>query len=586
MPGVERAFWRWILLIWIVTVGWIVTLSWSAISGFRIPDPDDIMRLVEVRDWMGGQSWFDVSQHRMNPPAGLSMHWSRLVDLPVAALIAVARLFGTERSAETFAAVAVPMLTLGCAMALVAALTRRWTPAPLALFGSAICPMSAAVWFALRPMRIDHHGWQIVAGLGIVTALTAAPARRNAAIAGLCAALWTHISLEGLPFGAAAAAWLGLRAIMGTKADIDRLSAFLAAFTIGAATLLLAVKGPAAFAGLHCDAISTVHLAALGAATLTSLIAARASRGWAIAILIAGAAADALFYRIGAGSCMAGPFGQLGPLGQHLWYRSVNEGMPLWRLPLELFALWGPLPIVGLAGAVLAWVRTDRSIRAPLATYIVLLAAATGIGAFVMRASAFSNMLAMPGAMMLLLAIVRAVERATPSVRIVTITIATFVCSPWGPALACGLIAAQRTPEAPLAPPKRACASSDDFAILNRLPATIVIAPLGEGPSIIAASHQRAITGPYHRDPQALEDLLRFFTASPDEARAVALGRHATLLAFCPGDHDLAVMAAFAPRGLAAAIAHGGVPWLRRIALPGSSPLQVYRIDSGAPPPS
>ena len=64
---------------------WLILLAWLACSavmlwlfhgdfaalGFR--DPDDAMRLVQVRDWIGGQGFWDVSQHRVTPPLGLSL---------------------------------------------------------------------------------------------------------------------------------------------------------------------------------------------------------------------------------------------------------------------------------------------------------------------------------------------------------------------------------------------------------------------------------------------------------------------------------------------------------------------------------
>jgi hypothetical protein len=41
------------------------------------------MRLVEVRDLIAGQGWFDLTQHRLDPP-GVSIHWSRVIDAPLA----------------------------------------------------------------------------------------------------------------------------------------------------------------------------------------------------------------------------------------------------------------------------------------------------------------------------------------------------------------------------------------------------------------------------------------------------------------------------------------------------------------------
>src|SRR5881398_3511122 len=66
-----------------------VMLALPAINGgvFDALSTDDAMRLVEVRDLIGGQGWFDMLQHRMDPPGGTSMHWSRLIDAPLAGLI-------------------------------------------------------------------------------------------------------------------------------------------------------------------------------------------------------------------------------------------------------------------------------------------------------------------------------------------------------------------------------------------------------------------------------------------------------------------------------------------------------------------
>ena len=64
---------------------------------------DDIMRLVEVRDWLGGQGWGDLMQYRMGPDGGTLMHWSRLVDAPIAGIIWLAGLFLPASGAEAAA---------------------------------------------------------------------------------------------------------------------------------------------------------------------------------------------------------------------------------------------------------------------------------------------------------------------------------------------------------------------------------------------------------------------------------------------------------------------------------------------------
>ncbi|HLW92521.1 MAG TPA: hypothetical protein VKS78_14645, partial [Roseiarcus sp.] len=57
----------------------IIATVWSA-GDFA--NTDDAMRMVEVRDWLAGQAWFDLHQYRLDPPGGVFMHWTRVLDVP------------------------------------------------------------------------------------------------------------------------------------------------------------------------------------------------------------------------------------------------------------------------------------------------------------------------------------------------------------------------------------------------------------------------------------------------------------------------------------------------------------------------
>src|SRR5882762_2558721 len=83
---------------------------------FDAMSTDDAMRLVEVRDLIAGQGWFDLMQHRLDPP-GLPMHWSRVVDLPLAGLILALRPLLGGNGAEAAALVLWPALLFGAAPA-------------------------------------------------------------------------------------------------------------------------------------------------------------------------------------------------------------------------------------------------------------------------------------------------------------------------------------------------------------------------------------------------------------------------------------------------------------------------------------
>jgi hypothetical protein len=59
-----------------------IKLLWIKTGLFDAMSTDDAMRLVEVRDLINGQGWFDLWQYRLDPP-GVLMHWSRVIDLPL-----------------------------------------------------------------------------------------------------------------------------------------------------------------------------------------------------------------------------------------------------------------------------------------------------------------------------------------------------------------------------------------------------------------------------------------------------------------------------------------------------------------------
>src|ERR1700722_11002987 len=85
----------------LISVLWLaatIAIALPSINGgvFDAMSTDDAMRLAEVGDWINGQGWVGPLQHRLDPPAA-SMHWSRVVDVPWAALILLLRpLIGTH----------------------------------------------------------------------------------------------------------------------------------------------------------------------------------------------------------------------------------------------------------------------------------------------------------------------------------------------------------------------------------------------------------------------------------------------------------------------------------------------------------
>src|SRR3546814_867448 len=132
------------------------------IANFDFRDPDDALRLVEVRDWMAGQNWFDVTQYRINPPTGGAMHWSRLIDVPIAAFLWAVSLFTPVTIAERLVLPMYPLLVLGLLFAIVGCAMHRLAGKTHAIISVMLLALTMPVLIQFAPMRIDHHGWQII----------------------------------------------------------------------------------------------------------------------------------------------------------------------------------------------------------------------------------------------------------------------------------------------------------------------------------------------------------------------------------------------------------------------------------------
>ena len=239
-------------------------------------DTDDAMRLVQIRNWLNGQGWFDLVEHRLFPPTGLLMHWSRIVDVPVAGLIRLFDLFTTMDESERLARIVFPLALQGAFLA-VGVQLGRLLAGPRAMIPTMVLLVLSGFTYEQFPAgRIDHHAPQITLLVAMtVTILTSlAPGRaRQAGLSALCLALSLGISLENLPFMAVIVAVLPLVWII----DPHAVRRALLWFALGLATFVPAVFAatipPARYLAGVCDALSTAHLLAVmaGAAGLALL---------------------------------------------------------------------------------------------------------------------------------------------------------------------------------------------------------------------------------------------------------------------------------------------------------------------------
>ena len=196
---------------WLLVVVQLMAEFW-AMTGYTLPDADDAMRLVEMRDFLAGQGWFDMHQVRVAPPEGFDSHWSRLIDAGLAGLFLLFRLFADRALAERLMLALWPVLWLIPVMGAATAIAWRMAGREAAYIALLLAVFGLPGMGQFRPGRIDHHNVQIALALVVIAATVWSDRLRFAApLAGAVTGLALAIGLESLPMLALCGGAFGLR---------------------------------------------------------------------------------------------------------------------------------------------------------------------------------------------------------------------------------------------------------------------------------------------------------------------------------------------------------------------------------------
>lgn len=588
LPELPRGFWPRIVLAWLAVAIILTVRQMAAIRGFELADPDDHLRLVQVRDLIAGQGWFEHFQYRINPPEGVATHWSRLVDIPlVAVILALTPLVG-QPSAELAAAVIVPLITLLCAMALTARIAAKLLGPRAAYASCLVWVMALPAMAQLQPMRIDHHGWQIVAVLAALNGLLAHDPRKGGWIAGLALAAGMSISLELLPFTVLFAAVLGLRWLRDPAAGAW-LKHMMQALAAGSVALYLATRGPLT-SEVHCDTVSPAFLAGFALAAL--LVGVIARRPWLSPLALGGllgaaAALTAACYLLLAPQCLSGPFAELDPVVRDLWYVNVFEGMPVWKQGLSNVVQMVVPPLAGLIVLGLALVHARDQRRQLLVDFALLLGGALVIAVLVAR---FSGVTAALATIPLGFAVAEWLRRASSMQLAGKLAALPLIMLALLPGFAVGqaqaAIAAPvpSTAEAAAPPLDRRCGLPGSLAALTALPPATIFNPFDIGPTLLVHTRHKVIATGHHRASASMRDVIDGYLADPAKAEAIVRAHGASYVVACGDLIEARNYRTFAPTGLMAGLLAGRTPaWLEPVALPaGAGALKLWKVRAAA----
>jgi len=573
---------------WLLYVAVVIANRWRQIQALALGDTDDNLRLAQVRAWLGGQGWFDLVQHRFDPAhGGGNIHWSRLVDLPIAGIIVLLKPLVGGADAERAAVALAPLLPLILLMFALALTMKRlvhdkaW---PLPIIGL-LMPYLAIAQFA--PLRIDHHGWQLSL-LGMAVAGTADPKRaRGGALLGIASGLSLAIGLEMLIY----LALLGGATVLLWVADRDqrrRLATYAGALvaTTGAGFLIFA-----SYANRLpvCDALSPVWLsdAAVGGAMMLGLALlrfdswkARLGAAALTGIVLAG------FHALAWPHCLHRLEG-VSPEGAQLWLDHVQEARPFYRHSWRVGAATLAFPVMGLAGWVmLSWRAWKMGVDGRDLLCRTLAVALPAISAFALlfwqiRAAPAAQVMALPAATALIVLFFgRWMESPKPLLHVAAIVLCVFGL---GAAVPLGLMVVPDKKKTALqvkvTRANNRCPTLAALAPVARQPKGMIFTFIDLGPRIIVATHHDVVGGPYHRNYRAIVDVMNAFRGNEAQAHRIIREYRSDYLLICPNMSTATIFMSETPNGFYGQLTRGKVPsWLQQVDLGKNSPFVMWKV--------
>jgi hypothetical protein len=575
------------VFVWLLSCATLL-LAYHPHLDHALGDPDDALRLTMVRDLLNGRGWFDQKLIRMQPPMGVYMHWSRLIDGGEAALDQGFGAILPPAQAEMAMRITWPLLWLLPAFGSVLLIARRLGGGRAVFLTAVSVTLSASLSAQFLPGRIDHHNVQIVFCLMAFAAAVQAPTAGSIITCALASALGLAIGLEALPFYAAIGAALSLcwayGRIRGRSATLYGVTLAFSAFGLCALQ-----TPPSRWLTPVCDALAVNLVAALMIAGLGLAGCARFGEGLSRAgrlagLAVVGAIAVGAYFGLHP-LCIKGPLAELDPQLQSVWLAHVREMMTWPELargdPAVALALSAPI-VSGLAGW--AWLGLSPERRTQFSWLLTggLLLASVAMAWHVIRIAEYAIWFSAPliGAALASVAPSSILSRMIPAA---VALIAINVTPGWFLNAIAGASTAQalRSSTAPVSSADGIdpCFDTQALQPLASLPPGIVLSEIDAGPYILAASKDSVLAAPYHRMSWGMLQSRALLSDTPAAAQAALRGRNIAYVLNCPSHAGVSSDRLNLPKtGLQFALDQGRIPdWLQPLSPPKAA-MQIYRV--------
>ncbi len=579
-----------------ITLAVWVGLAWTEGNITRtLGDTDDAMRLVMVRDLLHGRGWYDQLVTRLQPPQGVFMHWSRLLDGALASCLWLVGRVTSPARAELVVRFAWPLLWI--APAVIAGLSiARSLGGKVALFACAFLMLTDATLFVqFRPGRIDHHNIQIVmAVIAVAGAMAGTKRVRLAAIAGAASGLGLAIGIEALAFHAIAGASFALSAAIDPD---EARSARAYGLSLVAATLgFFAVQTPPDRWPLpFCDSlganlVGAILVAGLGVAAFATWGARFGLKARVAQLAVIGALA-AIVYIAADPACLHGPFAAVDPRLRPIWFDHISElqSWPaVWRQHRDSALISIFMGVMAAAAAavllLVRWRRWDRPTL--LASALVAVAVVAASHAWRMEDYAFWFGIPTLAAAVGWLASVAwrgaMVPLAVASLVLSPVLLAVGVDGALGlmPHIAlarAGPVVQGRAGAKPKPGINDQCFEGRAYGPLALLPPGVVLGEIDLGPHILAYTRDSVLAAPYHRMSWGIWQAYQALGGPTSLARARLKALNVAYVADCQLN-PLRIN----PSGFEGDLRRGRIPdWIERVSAPNQI-IQIYRVKRQA----
>jgi hypothetical protein len=542
-------------------------------------DPDDAMRLALVHDLITGHGWYDQIVTRLQPPHGIVLHWSRLLD---GALVAVTRAFEVVLApniAEMAMRFVWPLLWIFPATLCALAIARRLGGPPAAFACAVLLASNQQAFEQFVPGRIDHHNIQIVMTLIAATCAMAREHRpRWALLSGAATGLGLAIGIEALPFHLLIGGSYTLLALTGGEEKSTTRN--YAVSLLGTSLLFYCLQTPPwRWSMSFCDAIGFNLVVAI-AITSCGLIAVSMNRGMTARnralILIATTTIAAGIYLALDPLCVRGPLGAVDARIRPFWFNVVEEMQPLpailkryRNLGISLAWLSGIVAVAIIFLIFREWPRPRPAML--LASLLAMLATVAGFEAFRMQSYVF--WLGFP---LLAAAFGALATRYWGGVMLPTV----FVSVLFSPVGIGGLLLMESAVlnSAQNLPASRAelhCRDTQEYRQMQMLPPGLALADISIGPFILANTRHSVLNAPYHRMVWGILAAHDALATKTSKAERIFRNLKIDYLVECPADPAQSALGS-----IEWDVNHGQIPsWLQPLSAK-SDALQIYRVRS------